>query len=138
MKTVTITWGGDRIELGRDDLTFNAETDPRTTTTIRVTVDKGDNNAAIPTTDLTVDATGMTAGFSQVRWGTVDVTAAQPACSSADFTGLSAESGTLTLPTAAPKSDGVCFRITDTDSDTTDEDTNATNVRDYMLIVTRK
>ena len=75
-----------------------------------------------------------------VSWGTVDVAAATIACSSADFTGLTVGDGTLTLPanTATVKgSDGVCFRITDSDGET-DVDANGNNTRDYILIVTRK
>ncbi|MDE0603535.1 MAG: hypothetical protein OXI18_03940, partial [bacterium] len=119
----------------------DGETDPVTgTTTLRITVDKGDNNGAIPATDLTVSATSMTTGFGVVSWGTVDVTAATVACSAA-FDGLTVGDGTLTLPanTSTTKgSDGVCFRILDSDGDTSDVDQNANNTRDYILIVTRK
>ncbi len=137
---VTITWNGDRIELDRDGLNLDpdGETDPVTgTTTLRITVDKGDNNGAIPATDLSVTAASMTTGFGVVTWGEFDVVAATP-CT---FTGLSATSGTLTLPanTSTTKgSDGVCFRITDSDGDTSDPDINASNTRDYVLIATRK
>ena len=137
---VTISWSGDRIELDRDGLALDpdGETDPVTgTTTLRITVDKGDNNGVIPTTDLSVAAESMTTGFGVVTWGEFDVAAATPC----DFTGLTGESGTLTLPanTATTKgSDGVCFRITDSDGAETDPDTNASNTRDYVLIATRK
>lgn len=140
VKGVTISWSGDRIELDRDGLNLDpdGETDPVTgTTTLRVTVDKGDNDGAIPTTDLSVTAASMTTGFGVVTWGEFDVVAATP-CT---FTGLTAATGTLTLPanTATTKgSDGVCFRITDNDGETGDPDINATNTRDYVLIVTRK
>ena len=143
VKEVTITWSGDRIELDRDALNLDpdGETDPVTgTTTLRVTVDTGDNNGAIPTTALTVTATGMTTGFGVVGFGTVDVTANPIACSSADFTGLSGD-GTLELPAnsgSTKGSDGVCFRIVDSDGDATNPDANAANNRDYILIVTRK
>ncbi len=144
VKEVTISWSGDRIELDRDALNLDpdGETDPVTgTTTLRVTVDKGDNNGDIPITDLTVTATSMTTGFGVAGFGTVDVTTTPVACSSADFTGLAGTaSGTLTLPanTATDKgSDGVCFRIADTDGET-NPDANANNNRDYILIVTRK
>ncbi len=142
VKEVTIAWSGDRIELDRDALNLDpdGETDPVTgTTTLRVTVDKGDNNGDIPITDLTVTAMGMTTGFGVAGFGTVDVTTTPIACSAADFTGLSGD-GTLTLPanTATDKgSDGVCFRIADTDGES-DPDANADNNRDYILIVTRK
>ncbi|MDE2664385.1 MAG: carboxypeptidase regulatory-like domain-containing protein [Gemmatimonadota bacterium] len=144
VKEITITWNGDRIELDRDGLNLDpdGETDPVTgTTTLRVTVDKGDNNGAIPTTDLTVAAASMTTGFGVVGFGTVDVTTTNIACSSADFTGLSGTSGTLTLPAnsgSTKGSDGVCFRILDSDGDSSDPDQNANNTRDYILIVTRK
>ena len=144
VKEVTISWGGDRIELDRDALNLDpdGETDPVTgTTTLRVTVDEGDNGADVPITDLTVAAESMTMGFGVVAWGTVDVTVTPIACSSADFTGLTVGNGTLTLPanTATAKgSDGVCFRITDSDGDAADPDANASNTRDYMLIVTRQ
>ncbi len=144
VKEVTISWGGDRIELDRDALNLDpdGETDPVTgTTTLRVTVDEGDNGADVPITDLTVAAESMTMGFGVVAWGTVDVTATPIACSSADFTGLTVGNGTLTLPanTGTTKgSDGVCFRITDSDGDATDADANASNTRDYLLIVTRQ
>ncbi len=142
LKEVTIAWSGDRIELDRDALNLDpdGETDPVTgTTTLRVTVDKGDNNGDIPITDLTVTAVSMTTGFGVAGFGTVDVTTTPVACSAADFTGLSGD-GTLTLPanTATDKgSDGVCFRIADTDGET-NADANANNNRDYILIVTRK
>ena len=137
---VTITWSGDRIELDRDGLNLDpdGETDPVTgTTTLRITVDKGDNNGAIPTTDLSVAAASMTTGFGVVTWGEFDVTAATP-CT---FASLSATSGTLTLPanTATTKgSDGVCFRIADSDGADSDADENDDNNRDYVLIATRK
>ena len=140
---VTITWSGDRIELDRDGLNLDpdGETDPVTgTTTLRITVDKGDNDGAIPTTDLSVTAASMTTGFGQVTYGGFDVAAATPC----DFTALGAADGTtnaLTLPanTSTTKgSDGICFRILDSDGDTSDVDQNANNTRDYLLIVTRK
>ena len=56
VKDVTISWGGDRIELDRKglDLDPDGETDPVTgTTTLRITVDEGDNEGDIPI-DLTV------------------------------------------------------------------------------------
>ena len=143
VKEVTILWSGDRIELDRDALNLDpdGETDPVTgTTTLRVTVDKGDNNGDIPITDLSVTAMSMTTGFGVVSWGTVDVTASPIACSAA-FDGLTVGDGTLTLPanTSTTKgSDGVCFRIVDTDGDATDADANANNTRDYILIVTRR
>ena len=143
VKEVTISWSGDRIELDRDALNLDpdGETDPVTgTTTLRVTVDKGDNAGTIPTTDLSVSVTGMTTGFGDVNFGTVDVTATQVACSSPDFTGLTDDAGTLTLPanTSSTKgSDGVCFRITDSNGGS-NPDANASNTRDYILIVTRK
>ena len=145
VKEVTISWGGDRIELDRDALNLDpdGETDPVTgTTTLRVTVNRGDNNGAIPTTDLSVAVASMTTGFGVAGFGTVDVTATTIACSSADFTGLdSTTTGTLTLPanTSSTKgSDGICFRIADTDGDSTAPDANANNTRDYILIVTRR
>ena len=137
---VTISWNGDRIDLDRDGLNLDpdGETDPVTgTTTKRITVDKGDNGGAIPATDLTVVAASMTTGFGVVTWGEYDV-ATNATC---DFTTISATSGTLTLPanTSTTKgSDGVCFRITDSDGDTSDPDINASNTRDYVLIFTRK
>jgi len=142
VKEVTISWSGDRIELDRDALNLDpdGETDPVTgTTTLRVTVDKGDNDGDIPTTALTVTAMGMTTGFGEAGFGTVDVTATTIACSTADFTGLTGD-GTLQLPanTSTTKgSDGVCFRITDTNG-ATNPDANNNNTRDYILIVTRK
>jgi hypothetical protein len=144
VKEVTISWSGDRIELDRDalDLDPDGETDPVTgTTTLRVTVDKGDNSGTIPITALTVVAESMTTGFGVVTYGGYDVTADPPvACT---FTGLGAADGTtnaLTLPanTSDTKgSDGVCFRIADSDGES-DPDANAANNRDYFLIVTRK
>ncbi|MYA44539.1 MAG: hypothetical protein F4Z31_22660 [Gemmatimonadetes bacterium] len=142
VKEITISWSGDRIELDRDALNLDpdGETDPVTgTTTLRVTVDTGDNNGDIPITDLSVSASGMTTGFGVAGFGTVDVTASPIACSSADFTGLSGN-GTLTLPAnsgSTKGSDGVCFRIADTDGET-NADANENNNRDYILIVTRK
>ncbi len=145
VEEVSIRWSGDRIDLDREalDLDPDGETDPVTGTTVmRVTVDKGDNGNDIPITDLTVVVSGMTTGFGEVSSGTVDVTATPIACSSADFTGLTAGNGTLTLPanTSTVKgSDGVCFRIADTDGGTDPgPDANAANNRDYILIVTRK
>ena len=148
VEEVTISWSGDRIELDREalDLDPDGETDPVTGTTVmRVTVDKGDNGGTIPTTDLSVTASGMTTGFGVAGFGTVDVTATPIACSSADFTGLAGTTtGTLTLPAnvagppAVKGSDGVCFRIADTDGDATNPDANAANNRDYILIITRK
>jgi len=147
VKQVTITTGDDRIELDRDALNLDpdGETDPVTgTTVLRVTVDKADNNGVIPTTDLTVSATSMTTGFGVVRWGVVDVTASPIACGAA-FGDLTAENGTLTLPAnttganATKGSDGVCFRILDSDGKSDPgPDANDGNTRDYILIVTRK
>ena len=108
VKEVTIAWSGDRIELDRDALNLDpdGETDPVTgTTTLRVTVDKGDNNGDIPITDLTVTAMGMTTGFGVAGFGTVDVTTTPIACSAADFTGLSGD-GTLTLPANTATDEG--------------------------------
>jgi hypothetical protein len=141
VKEITISWSGDRIELDRDALNLDpdGETGPVTgTTTLRVTVDRGDNNGAIPTAALTVTATGMTTGFGVAGFGTVDVTATPIACSS-DFSDLSGN-GTLELPAnsgSTKGSDGVCFRIADTDGES-NPDANAANNRDYFLIVTRK
>ncbi len=137
VNTVTITWAGDRIELNRAELGLEADDDDENTspTTMRVTVDKGDNNGAIPATALTVTAVGMNKDFDAITWSTVDVAASPIACDGG-FPGT-ATSGTLEVPTAAPKSDGVCFRILDSDGEAT-PDTNATNYRDYYLIVTRK
>jgi hypothetical protein len=144
VKDVTISWSGDRIELDREglDLDPDGETDPVTgTTTLRITVDKGDNAGAIPIDNLTVNASGMTTEFGEVSWGTVDVDADTIACSTADFTGLTVGDGTLTLPLNAGSvkgSDGACFRITDSDGNPDDLDANTNNTRDYILIVTRK
>ncbi len=141
VKEVTISWNGDRIELDRDGLNLDpdGETDPVTgTTTLRITVDEGDNNGTIPTTNLGVAAASLTTGFGVVTWGEVDVTATNPTC---DFTSISGTEGVLTLlaNTATTKgSDGACFRITDSDGDTTDVDANTSNTRDYILIATRK
>ncbi|MCY4399346.1 MAG: carboxypeptidase-like regulatory domain-containing protein, partial [Gemmatimonadetes bacterium] len=140
VKTVTISWSGDRVELDRDGLNLDpdGETDPVTgTTTKRITVDKGDNDGTIPITDLTVAASSMTTGFGEVTWGEYDVDAATPC----DFGALSGTSGTLTLlanTSTAKGSDGVCFRITDSDGADTDPDQNEDNTRDYLLIFTRK
>ncbi len=140
VKMVTISWGGDRLELDRDDLNLDpdGETDPVTgTTTIRITVDKGDNNGAIPITDLTVVASSMTTGFGVASFTDYDVTASPaPTCTFGD----DGANGTLTLAAntdTTKGSDGVCFRIADTDGESP-ADANANNNRDYLLIVTRK
>ena len=144
VKMVTISWSGDRIELDRDDLNLDpdGETDPVTgTTTIRITVDKGDNNGTIPITNLTAAASSMTTGFGVAGFGEYDTTAdPAPTC---DFSAATATSGTLTLPAntnTTKGSDGICFRITDTDGGTgaRGADANTSNTRDYLLIVTRK
>ena len=143
---VTIEWSGDRIELDRDglDLDPDGETDPVTgTTTKRITVETGDNGADIPAGNLTVTASSMTTGFGVVTWGEYDVTTNE-ACG---FTSISGTSGTLTFVDDDPatedtdetvNSDGVCFRITDSDGAASDPDQNASNTRDYVLIFTRK
>ncbi len=142
LKQVTISWSGDRIELDRDALNLDpdGETDPVTgTTVLRVTVDKGDNGADVPE-GLTVAASSMTTGFGDVNFGTVDVTTSPIACS-AGFDALTDDAGTLTLPanTSTTKgSDGVCFRLADSDGDATNPDANGSNNRDYILIVTRQ
>lgn len=69
------------------------------------------------------------------------MTATPIACSSADFTGLTDDAGTLTLlanRSTTKGSDGVCFRIADSDGDGTNPDANGDNNRDYRLILTRK
>jgi hypothetical protein len=150
VKTVTISWGGDRIDLDRTELKLDpdGETKPVTgPTLVEVAAAKGDNNGKIPAGNLSVAATGMTEGFGVVRWGTVDVNVDTIACSG-DFDALAVTSGTLTLADDDPDTedqneavnkDGVCFRIADSDGATGENaaDKNDNNNRDYILIFTR-
>ncbi len=139
VKDVSITWGGDRIDLDRDGLNLDpdGETDPVTgTTSLRITVDKGDNGADIPITDLGVTATSMTKGFGVATWAPYDLTVEAPECG--DFTDTANEITLLANTATAKGSDGVCLRITDSDGADQDPDMNPANVRNYILIVTRK
>ncbi len=139
VKDVTISWNGDRIDLDREELNLDpdGETDPVTgATTLRITISEGDNRADVPTEALSLSATGMNTDFDAVTWAEFDLTAANPSCGTFGDT-----ADTVTLPANAQGSpaqrDAVCFRITDSDGDTDDEDTNPNNTRDYILIVTR-
>ena len=148
VNTVRLSWGGDKIELDRDglDLDDDGETGVVTgTTVLSVTVDKGDGGDAIPITDLVVSVTSMTPAtrttpeFGVATWAAYNLMVDSPVCGNFPETG----NGTITLPLKnqdeSKGSDGVCIRITDSDGGTGDEaDTNPDNVRNYILIVTRK
>ena len=141
VNTVRLSWGGDKIELDRDglDLDDDGETGVVTgTTVLSVTVDKGDGGDAIPITDLVVSVTSMTKGFGVPMWAEYDLTNDNPAC--ADQFADTGNMITLLANTLTAKgSDGVCIMITDSDGAEGDaEDTNPNNVRNYILIVTRK
>ena len=133
-KMVTLEWSGDRIELDRNELGLNPDRDAATgsTRTIRVTVDKGDNNGAIPTTALTVMVSSMTEGFGVV----VFVDSDSDTCNFSSTT----SSGSVTLEAntdAAKGSDDICFQIMDKKKSDMD-DKNDDNHRSYRLILTRK
>ena len=135
VKTVQLSWDGDRIDLNRDELGLDpdGETDPVTgTTALRVTVDEGDNGAGVPATALTVEATSMTSGFGVVTWAAFNTV--DGGCLS-DFSDAGNE---VTVGGTSGEIGRVCFRITDSDGAATDPDKNSDNTRDYLLILTRK
>ncbi len=135
VKTVELSWTGDRIHLNRDELGLDpdGETDPVTgTTALRITVDEGDNGAAVPATALTVAVTSMTSGFGVVTWAAA---AGDGTCAGVSYAETGAE---VTVGATSGDVGSLCFRITDSDGDTTDEDANTDNTRDYLLIATRK
>ncbi len=134
VKTVRLSWAGDRIDLNRDELGLDpdGETDPVTgITALRVTVDEGDNGADVPSTALTVTATSMTTGFGVVTWAAAT---ADGTCAGVSY----ADSGNeVTVGATSGNVGRLCFRITDTDGQA-EADANTDNTRDYLLIATRK
>ena len=144
VNTVRLSWGGDKIELDRDglDLDDDGETGVVTgTTVLSVTVDKGDGGDAIPigVNEITVSATSMTKGFGVAEYATYDLTTDDTPVCGATFG--AAGSITLVANAAATNTtgrDGVCIRITDSDAPGDMGDMNPDNVRNYILIVTRK
>ena len=103
------------------------------TTVVRLTVDEGDNSAAIPPPALSVAATSMTKGFGATTWGEYDLTQDNPTCGALGETNMVTVSATA----GAVKGTGaVCFTITDSDGADTEPDTNAGNTRAYILILT--
>ena len=139
VNTVRLSWGGDKIELDRDglDLDDDGETGVVTgTTVLSVTVDKGDGGDAIPISDLVVSATSMTKGFGVATWAAYDLVD-NPVCGP-EFTDTNNMITLLANMPTAKGSDGVCIRITDSDAPGDMGDMNPNNVRNYILIVTRK
>ena len=136
VKTVKLTWGGDKIDMNRSELGLDpdGETDPVTgTTALRVTVDEGDGGDDVPETALTVVVTGMTKGFGAVTWAEAAENGTCPDDITADTNSV-----TVTPTDDDGKGTGsVCFRILDSDG-LDPPDTRADNTRDYVLIVTRK
>ena len=147
VKEVTISWSGDRIELDRDELGLDpdGETDPVTgTTTLRYTLDEGDNGAAVPTA-LTLEVAGMNADFGEVTFAVLTDdppnSGTFPACPDE----ITTEAGDITVEANATGTEttgkgeaGICFRITDSDGAAPDPDAHDDNTRDYRLILTRK
>ena len=139
--SVTLRWDGgiivlDRRELGLDPGNPDGETgDLQGLTTIRVTVSGADGtDRDVPISALTVEAASVTTGFGVVTFE--DYVATETThCDG----GIVDTSGNITLPNSTSSTtgrDGICFRITDSDGDTTDVDAG-TKTRDYLLIVTR-
>ena len=151
MDMLTISWGGDRIDLDRRDLGLDpgnpdGETAPVTgTTTLNVLLDKGDNGAAVPTDPLTIEVVGKNTDFDMVRFSAalVDDPANSGTFGDCPAT-IDTETGSLTVEANAAAAAGgkgeaaICFTITDSDEDTTAADTNPNNSNRYRLILTRK
>ena len=153
MDMLTISWGGDRIDLNRRDLGLepgnpDGETSPVTgTTDIHVLLDEGDNGAAVPTTALSITIAGKNTSFDQVQFSAALVD--DPA-NSGQFGDCPATidqaTGSLTVEANAAASAGgkgeaaICFTITDNDEGTGDmgADSNANNMNRYRLILTRR
>ncbi|MCY4399160.1 MAG: carboxypeptidase-like regulatory domain-containing protein [Gemmatimonadetes bacterium] len=152
MDMLTISWGGDRIDLDRRDLGLDpgnpdGETAPVTgTTTLNVLIDEGDNGADVPASPLTIEVVGKNTDFDFVRFAADELTDA-PA-NSGTFgdcpATIDTETGTVTVEANAAAAAGgkgeaaICFRITDSDGDATDVDANTNNMNTYRLILTRR
>ena len=148
MDMLTISWGGDRIDLNRRDLGLDpgnpdGETAPVTgTTTLNVQLDEGDNEQDVPATPLTIAVVGKNTSFDLVTFAAelTDTPANSGTFGDCPAT-IDDATGTVTVEANAAAAAGgkgeaaICFRVTDSDGDT---DANTNNMNTYRLILTRK
>ena len=151
MNMLTISWGGDRIDLDRRDLGLepgnpDGETSPVTgTTDLQVTLDKGDNGAAVPTTALSITVIGKNTSFDLVQFSApLDDTPTNsgqfgdcPATIDQATGSLTVEANATGTETTGKGEAAICFTITDSDGES-DADANTDNMNRYRLILTRK
>ncbi len=149
VKTVTIGFQNGQIVLDRTEMGLTETTDGETganqgVTTIRYTVDKADDGTTAVPNALTITPVGMNAKFDAVVFGDLVDSPADsgsfPACT-LPITGgdadITLEDNDTTTGGTGKGEAALCFQITDSDG-ATDVDTNANNMLQYRLILTRK
>ena len=150
---LTISWGGDRIDLSRRDLGLDpgnpdGETGPVTgTVTLNVEVDEGDNGEDVPDDEaLNFAVVGKNTSFDWVTFSAAltDTDGVFGDCPTPAADGvLTATTGSFTLEadaTGNPAEGAICILITDSDGapDVDASDDNTSNSDMYRLILTRK
>ncbi len=149
---LTISWGGDRIDLSRRDLGLDpgnpdGETGPVTgTVTLNVEVDEGDNGEDVPDDEaLNFAVVGKNTSFNWVTFSDAltDTDGVFGDCPAPTGGMLANATGSFTLEadaTGNPAEGAICILITDSDVAPREaaSDSNPSNSDMYRLILTRK